>query len=124
MLGVRVCPLHGPGARAAGGRAAEPAAAVGGRLPQPRRQEPRRGGGGQDRPQPQDSRPLRGQLLLFSRAQGIVKNHIILCSFVELLDYVIDTLYVFKSPFTDIAKTTFIVTDKFWFSCYATWNLF
>ncbi len=71
MLGVRVCPLHGPGARAAGGRAAEPAATASGRLPQPRRQEPCRGGGGQGRPQPQDSRSLRGQLFLFSRAQGM-----------------------------------------------------
>jgi hypothetical protein len=88
MLGVRVCPLHGPGAGTPGGRAAEPAAAAGGRLPQPRRQEPRRGGRGQGRVQPPDSRPLRGQLLLFSRAQGIV-NHFILFSFVALLD----TLY-------------------------------
>ncbi len=71
MLGVRVCTLHGPGAGAPGGRAAEPAAAAGGRLPQPRRQEPRRGGGGQGRTQPPDSRPLRGQLFLFGRAQGI-----------------------------------------------------
>ncbi len=73
MLGVRVCPLHGPGAGAAGGRAAEPAAAAGGRLSQPRRQEPRRGGG-QSRTKPPDSRPLRGQLFLFSRTQGMV-NH-------------------------------------------------
>ncbi len=83
-----MCPLHGPGAGAAGGRAAEPAAAAGGRLPQPRRQEPRRGGGGQGRPQPQDSCPLRGQLFLFGRAQGIV-NRIIFCFFVALRD----TLY-------------------------------
>ncbi len=105
MLGVRVCPLHGPGAGAAGGRAAEPAAAACRRLPQPRRQEPRRGGGGQDRTQPPDSRPLRGQLLLFSRAQGIV-NRIIF--FFRVAQRHSVQLRVINHPFTDIAKTAFM----------------